>query len=84
MSDTIACPQRGAPAESTERFRLDSTDGPIQHPKIGCLSKHWFTPRPKTVQREQVATRSATRRRYQADRPGTAGGPGEQGRESGN
>ena len=83
MSDTIPCPQWGAPAESTERFWLDSTDGPIQHSKTGCLSKHWFTPRAEMVQREQVATRSATRRRYQADRPGNAGGPGEQRREPG-
>ena len=83
MSDTIPSPQWGAPAESTKRFWLDSPDGPIQYPKIGCLSKHWFPPRPETVQREQVATRSATRRRYQADRPGTAGGPGEQGRAPG-
>ena len=83
MSDTIPCPRCGAPAESTKRFWFDSTDGPIHHPKIGCLSKHSFTPRAETVQREQVATRSATRRRYQADRPGTAGGLGEQGRESG-
>ena len=59
MSNTIPCPQCGAPAAITERFWLDSTDGPIEHPKIGCLSKHWFTPRAETVQREPVATRSA-------------------------
>jgi hypothetical protein len=56
MSDSIPCPQCGAPARITERFWLDSTDGPVEHLKIGCLSKHWFTPRAETVQREQVAT----------------------------
>jgi hypothetical protein len=81
MSDAIPCPQWGAPAESTKRFWLDSTDGPIQHPKIGCLSKHWFTPRPETVQPEQVATRSAPGGATKLTDPGTAGGPGEQGGE---
>ena len=48
--------QCGAPARITERFWLDSTDGPVEHLKIGCLSEHWFTPRAETVQREQVTT----------------------------
>ena len=56
MCNTIPWPQCGAPAAITERFWLDSTDGPIEHPKIGCLSKHWFTPRAETVQSGQVAT----------------------------
>jgi hypothetical protein len=68
MSDTSPCPQCGAPAEITERFWLDATDGPIEHLKIGCLSKHSFTPRAETVQAEEVATRIATRRRCRADR----------------
>jgi hypothetical protein len=45
MLDTIPGSRRGAPAENTERFWLDSTDGPIEHLKTGCLSKHWLTPR---------------------------------------
>jgi hypothetical protein len=56
MPDTIPCPQCGAPAEITERFWLHSTDGPIEHLKTGCVSKHWLTPRAETVQPEQVAT----------------------------
>jgi hypothetical protein len=34
----------------------DSTDGPIEHLKIGCLSKHWLIPLAEMVQAEQVAT----------------------------
>jgi hypothetical protein len=56
MPDTIPCPQCGAPAQITERFWLDSTEGPVKHLKTGCVSKHWFTPRAETVQSEQVVT----------------------------
>jgi hypothetical protein len=56
MPDTIPSPQCGLRARITERFWLDSTDGPIEHLKTGCLSKHWFAPRAETVQSEQVAT----------------------------
>jgi hypothetical protein len=56
MPDTIPCPQCGAPAQITERFWLDSTNGPVEHLKTSCPSKHWFTPRAETVHSEQVAT----------------------------
>jgi hypothetical protein len=56
MPDSTRCPQCGAPAWITERFWLDSTDGPVEHLKTGCLSKHWLTPRAETVQSEQIAT----------------------------
>jgi hypothetical protein len=55
MPDTIPCPQCGDPAQITERFWLDATDGPIEHLKTGCLSKHWLTPLTEMVQAEQVA-----------------------------
>jgi hypothetical protein len=44
MPDTIPSPQCGDSARITERFWLDSTDGPVEYLKTGCLSKHWFTP----------------------------------------
>jgi hypothetical protein len=56
MPETIPCPQCGAPAQITERFWLDSTDGPTEHLKIGCSNHHWFTPRADTIQRQQVAS----------------------------
>ena len=40
--DTTTCPECGAPAEVTDRFVLESTDGPIEHAKIRCDRGHWF------------------------------------------
>jgi hypothetical protein len=56
MPDSIPCPQPGAPARITERFWLDATHRPGEHLKIDFRSKHWFTPRAETVQREPVAS----------------------------
>jgi hypothetical protein len=56
VPDTISCPQCGAPARITNRFRLDSTDGPVEHLKTGCLNNHWLTPLAETVQRGWSAT----------------------------
>jgi hypothetical protein len=50
MSDTIPCPECGAPARITERFRLGSTDGPVEHLKTGCVNNHWLTPLAEMVQ----------------------------------
>jgi hypothetical protein len=44
MDEPIPCPQCGAPARVTERFRLHSTDGPVEHVKTGCVNHHWLTP----------------------------------------
>jgi hypothetical protein len=40
--DTTLCPECGALAEVVWREVLDSTDGPIEHAKVGCLRRHWF------------------------------------------
>ena len=56
MPDSVPCFQCGAPARITERFWLHSTGGPVEHLKLGCLSKHWFTPRAETVRPEPVAS----------------------------
>ncbi|HEX8133123.1 MAG TPA: hypothetical protein VF880_06810 [Actinomycetes bacterium] len=55
MPHTIPCPECGAPAQITERFWLDSTDGPIEHLKTGCVNNHWLTPRVETVDRQLLA-----------------------------
>jgi hypothetical protein len=44
MDEPIPCPQRGASAQITERFRLGSTAGPVEHLKTGCVNNHWLTP----------------------------------------
>jgi hypothetical protein len=49
MPGTIPCPQCGAPAQITERFRLPSTAGPVEHVKTGCVNNHWLTPLAETV-----------------------------------
>ena len=56
MPDSVPSFQCGAPARITERFWLDSTDGPVEHLKIGWLSKHWFTPPAETIQPEPVTS----------------------------
>jgi hypothetical protein len=40
--DTTTCPECGAPAEVTDRFALESTDGPIEHLRVQCVRGHWF------------------------------------------
>jgi hypothetical protein len=55
MPGTIPCPECGAPAQITERFWLDSTDGPLEHLKTGCVNNHWLTPRAETVDQDLAA-----------------------------
>ncbi|HEX5812480.1 MAG TPA: hypothetical protein VFY38_10285 [Pseudonocardia sp.] len=40
--DLVVCPECAAPAEVVDRYVLPSTDGPVQHVKVQCLSRHWF------------------------------------------
>jgi hypothetical protein len=49
MADTIACPQCGAAARITERFKLESTAGPVEHLRTGCVNNHWLTPLAESV-----------------------------------
>jgi hypothetical protein len=55
MPHAIPCPECGAPAQVTERFWLNSTDGPVEHLKTGCVNNHWLTPRVETVDRQLLA-----------------------------
>jgi hypothetical protein len=55
MPGTIPCPECGAPARITERFWLNSTDGPLEHLKIGCVNHHWLTPQAETIERARLA-----------------------------
>jgi hypothetical protein len=40
--DATTCPECGAIAEVLWRDVLDSTDGPIEHARIQCLTRHHF------------------------------------------
>ncbi|MEI2774771.1 MAG: hypothetical protein V9G19_02145 [Tetrasphaera sp.] len=40
--DVTTCPECGAIAHVQWRAVLESTDGPIEHAKVGCLHRHWF------------------------------------------
>jgi hypothetical protein len=42
MQILVACPDCGVPAEITERFRLPSTDGPVDHIVLRCAGGHHF------------------------------------------
>jgi hypothetical protein len=55
MHEPIACPQCGAPARITDRFRLPSTAGPVEHVKIGCAHNHWLTPLASAVEAARPA-----------------------------
>jgi hypothetical protein len=57
--DTTTCPECGAPAEVTDRFVLESTDGPIEHLRLQCAGRHWFL----------MSTESLARHRTPAPRP---------------
>ena len=60
MDEPIPCPQCGAPAQITERFWLDSTDGPVEHVKTGCERGHWFTPTVESLHLRPATTTAAT------------------------
>lgn len=38
----VPCPECDAPAEITERFRLPSTDGPVELIVVQCVADHYF------------------------------------------
>jgi pimeloyl-ACP methyl ester carboxylesterase len=38
----LPCPECGSPAEVTDRFALNSTDGPIAHVALRCAARHHF------------------------------------------
>ena len=40
--DLTTCPACGGPAEVLRRESWPSTDGPVEHVKVGCVRRHWF------------------------------------------
>ena len=51
--DLTSCPDCGAPADVTERFVLESTDGPVEHARVHCAGGHWFLLSVASLQRSR-------------------------------
>ena len=59
------CPTCGFPAEITDRFTLNGAPAPVEHVKLVCMQRHWYTlpldqlvlrsPAADRVERSQVA-----------------------------
>ena len=39
----VDCPTCGLPAEITDRFTLDGVPEPVDHVKVVCVRRHWYT-----------------------------------------
>jgi hypothetical protein len=39
----LNCPMCGLPAEITDRFTLGGAPGPVEHVKLMCVRRHWYT-----------------------------------------
>jgi hypothetical protein len=39
----MECPSCGLPAEITDRFTLGGAPEPVEHVKLVCVLRHWFT-----------------------------------------
>jgi hypothetical protein len=39
----VNCPTCGLPAEIADRFTLGGAPGPVQHVKMVCTRRHWYT-----------------------------------------
>jgi hypothetical protein len=39
----VDCPTCGLPAEITARFTLGGAPGPVEHVKVVCVRRHWYT-----------------------------------------
>ncbi|HEY2552477.1 MAG TPA: hypothetical protein VGI64_18060 [Streptosporangiaceae bacterium] len=65
----VSCPACSFPAEITERFRLPSTDGPVDHVVLHCAAGHHFrmpadrlqAAQPRATPRPAVSAVAATR-----------------------
>jgi hypothetical protein len=40
--ELTTCPECGLPAEVLQRSTLQSTEGPVDHVKLQCVTGHWF------------------------------------------
>lgn len=64
----VDCPTCGLPAEIADRFTLAGAPGPVEHLKVICVQRHWYTLpldmfRVGSPMRELTRTSGITRRR---------------------
>jgi hypothetical protein len=43
LGTVVDCPTCGLPAEITDQFTLSGAPEPIEHVKLVCLGRHWYT-----------------------------------------
>ena len=60
--DLTTCPECAAPAEITDRFVLESTDGPVDHARVRCVRGHWFLLSVRTLERAHQRSLERARR----------------------
>jgi len=39
----VNCPTCGLPVDITDRFTLGGAPGPVEHVKLVCVRRHWYT-----------------------------------------
>jgi len=39
----LECPTCGLPAEIIDRFTLGGAPAPVEHVKLFCVNRHWYT-----------------------------------------
>jgi hypothetical protein len=61
MQTLVPCPDCGVPAEITERFRLPSTDGPVDLIALHCAAGHHFRMAADRVPARQPQPRATQR-----------------------
>jgi hypothetical protein len=72
------CPTCGSPAEIIDRFVLGGAPGPVEHVKIACVQRHWYTlpvDHPALIRSDPEVGHSNGARAYQSAgslTPGTA------------
>lgn len=55
------CPACSAPAEISDRFALESSDGPIEHVRVRCVRRHWFAAPSALLEARSTLEREAGR-----------------------
>jgi hypothetical protein len=69
MPQLTACPECRAPAEVVDRFVIPSTDGPVVHVKVRCVTGPWFVVPAEPARARPAGSGPAARRAPDCIRP---------------